>query len=119
MSNEQGARASAVAASDPRTETEPETAPGPDRARVWQLLGPPTDQQGSVNDPRSEREQGCEWNEKWIYRTPGGSEIERIVLFNRYDLQGIFRLRKDGSAVAESLDEEGGVLRELPPPVGT
>ncbi len=75
---------------------------GLDRGEVWRLLGPPTDQLGSVNDPRTQVEFGCEWNEKWIYRGADGREIVRVVLFNRYDLLGIFRIGADGSAEAES-----------------
>ena len=41
------------------------------------------------------------WNEKWIYR--GGLAVVRVVLWNRYDLLGVFRIQPDGSAVAESL----------------
>ena len=35
-----------------------------DRGRVWKLLGAPTDQIGSVNDPRTHEEFGRAWNEK-------------------------------------------------------
>ena len=41
-----------------------------DRARVWKQLGAPTDQVGSVNDPRTREECGVRWNEKWVYRGP-------------------------------------------------
>ena len=76
----------------------------PTRAEVWKKLGPPSDQVGSVNDPRTQLEHGVRWNEKWIYRGEDGRSIERIVLWNRYDLAGIFRLKPDGSAEPESLD---------------
>ena len=76
-----------------------------DRGRVWQLLGAPTDQEGSVNDPRLRDEFGVRWNEKWIYRGEDGRSIERVVLWNRYDLVGAFRLRHDGSAEPEPLPE--------------
>jgi len=76
-----------------------------DRGRVWKLLGAPTDQEGSVNDPRTRDEHGVRWNEKWIYRGEDGETVERIVLWNRYDLVGAFRLRPDGSAVPEPLPE--------------
>ena len=75
-----------------------------DRGKIWKLLGAPTDQLGSVNDPRSQLEHGVRWNEKWIYRGEDGRSIERIVLWNRYDLAGIFRFKPDGSAEPESLD---------------
>jgi hypothetical protein len=78
----------------------------PDRGQVWKLLGAPTDQQGSVNDPRTVEEYGTTWNEKWIYRGEDGESIARVVLWNRYDLVGVFRLKPDGSAEAESLSED-------------
>ncbi len=77
----------------------------PDRGRVWKLLGAPTDQEGSVNDPRTREEHGVRWNEKWIYRGEDGKRIERIVLWHRYDLVGAFRVRPDGSAEPEPLPE--------------
>jgi hypothetical protein len=76
-----------------------------DRGRVWNLLGAPTDQEGSVNDPRTRDEHGVRWNEKWIYRGEDGETVERVVLWNRYDLVGAFRLRPDGSAEPEPLPE--------------
>ncbi len=77
----------------------------PDRGRVWALLGAPTDQVGSVNDPRTAEEFGVKWNEKWIYRGEDGKSVDRIVLWNRYDLVGVLRVSADGSAVAEELPE--------------
>lgn len=73
------------------------------RERVWSLLGAPTDQVGSVNDPRTHEEHGVRWNEKWIYRD--GREVVRVVLWNRYDFLGAFRVRPDGSAEPEPLPE--------------
>jgi hypothetical protein len=64
-------------------------------------LGAPNDQQGSVNDPRTRQEHGVLWNEKWVYRD--GLEVIRVVLWNRYDLVGVFRIRPDGSAEAEPM----------------
>ena len=69
-----------------------------DRGRAWELFGAPTDQVGSVNDPRTREEYGVRWNEKWIYVGPDGRSIERVVLWNRYDLAGAFRVRSDGTA---------------------
>ena len=74
-----------------------------DRGLVWKLLGPPTDQVGSVNDPRTHEEAGGVWNEKWIYRAPEGEEILRIVLWHRYDFVGAFRVKPDGSTEPEPL----------------
>jgi hypothetical protein len=76
-----------------------------DRASVWKELGAPTDQQGSVNEPRTREEHGVVWNEKWIYRGETGHSVERVVLWNRYDLVGVFRILPDGSAEAEPLPE--------------
>ena len=78
----------------------------PDRGRVWQLLGAPTDQVGSVNDPRTFDEYGVKWNEKWIYRGEDGESIERVVLWNRYDLLGVFRVKPDGSGDPEPLPDQ-------------
>ena len=76
-----------------------------ERGEVWERLGPPAEQQGSVNDPRTREEHGVKWNEKWIYLGEDGKSVGRVVLWNRYDLVGIFRIRPDGSAEAESLPE--------------
>ena len=76
-----------------------------DRGRVWQLLGAPTDQEGSVNDPRIRVEHGVRFNEKWIYRGEDGGSVERVVFWNRYDLAGAFRVRPDGTAEPEPLPE--------------
>ena len=43
-----------------------------DRGLVWRILGAPTDQEGSVNDPRTRVEHGVTWNEKWIYLDADG-----------------------------------------------
>jgi hypothetical protein len=77
-----------------------------DRGQVWKQLGAPTDQEGSVNDPRRSEEYGVKWNEKWIYRGEDGKSVERVVLWDRYDLVGAFRIRPDGSAEPESLSEK-------------
>jgi hypothetical protein len=74
-----------------------------DRGKVWKWLGAPTDQEGSVNDPRTQLEHGVRWNEKWIYRGEDGRAVERVVLWNRYDLAGVFRIGADGSAKPEPL----------------
>jgi len=76
-----------------------------DRGRIWKHFGAPTDQEGSVNDPRTHREHGVEWNEKWVYRGEDGRSVTRVILWNRYDLAGVFRIAPDGSAVAEPLPQ--------------
>jgi hypothetical protein len=68
-----------------------------DRNRVWKRLGAPTDQVGSVNDPRTHEEHGVKWNEKWVYLAEDGS-VERVVLWLRYDLMGAFQA--DGSPLS-------------------
>jgi len=66
------------------------------RAEVWRLLGAPDDQIGSVNEPRVVEEYGFSWNEKWLHRNTAG-RIVKVVLWDRYDLVGIFRVDEDGS----------------------
>ena len=68
-----------------------------DRGRAWEVFGAPTDQLGSVNDPRTHEEFGTKWNEKWIYRGDGLA-VSKVVLWLRYDLVGAFRVKPDGSA---------------------
>jgi len=75
----------------------------PTRGQVWKLLGAPTDQVGSVNDPRTQEEGGVRWNEKWIYRGADGKSVERVVLWKRYDFLGVFRVKPDGSVEPEPL----------------
>ena len=72
---------------------------------MWKRLGAPVDQIGSVNEPRTREEYGVRWNEKWIYHGADGRSVVRVVLWNRYDLVGVFRLRSDGSAEPETLPE--------------
>ena len=76
-----------------------------DRGTVWEKLGAPTDQVGSVNDPRTTEEHGVKWNEKWVYRGGDGDSVERIVLWHRYDFLGAFRVSPDGTATPEDLGE--------------
>ena len=76
----------------------------PDRGTVWELLGAPTDQEGSVNEPRTTEEHGVKWNEKWVYRGEDQS-VEKVVLWLRYDLVGAFSLKPDGSAEPIPLPE--------------
>jgi hypothetical protein len=78
---------------------------GLQRGEVARRLGDPTDQIGSVNDPRTREEFGVKWNEKWIYRDPEDAGFDRVVLWNRYDCLGIWRVRPDGSSEAEPLPE--------------
>ena len=75
------------------------------RGELWKRLGAPTDQLGSVNDPRTTEEFGVKWNEKWIYRGEDDRAIERVVLWNRYDLVGIFCIQPDGSSEPEPIPE--------------
>lgn len=73
------------------------------RREVWNRLGAPTDQEGSVNDPRTHDEHDVRWNEKWIYRS--GARIVRVVLWHRYDLLGVFAIGEDGGATREALPD--------------
>ena len=72
------------------------------RGEVWKRLGAPVDQVGSVNEPRTGEEYGVRWNEKWVYRGAEGHRVFRVVLWNRYDLVGVFRIAPDGSAEPEA-----------------
>ena len=76
------------------------------RDRVWKMLGAPSDQVGSVNDPRTRETGGVRWNEKWIYRRSHGDAVERVVLWNRYDFVGVFRVNPDGTLEPEALPDE-------------
>jgi hypothetical protein len=76
-----------------------------DRAEISRRLGDPTDQIGSVNDPRVQEEHGQRWNEKWLYSPRHGEEGVLAVLWNRYDFLGAFRLLPDGSVRPEPLPE--------------
>ena len=76
----------------------------PGRGEVWERLGAPTEQVGSVNDPRTREEHGVTWNEQWVYLGDDGKTVERVVLWHRYDLVGVFRIKPDGSAEPESFE---------------
>ena len=79
------------------------TQANPDRGAVWKCLGAPSDQVGSVNDPRTQEEHGRKWNEKWVYLGEDGRTAERVVLWNRYDFIGLFRVQPDGTLESEPL----------------
>ena len=76
-----------------------------DRGRVASWLGAPTDQVGSVNDPRTSVDFGVKWNEMWRYKNPEGEDFDRVVLWNRYDFLGVWRLFPDGHVEPEKLPE--------------
>ena len=73
----------------------------PDRGSVWKRFGEPSDQEGSVNEPRTRDEHGFTWNERWIYRE--GERVTRVVLWNRYDLVAVLRVEPDGREVPEAI----------------
>ena len=77
----------------------------PDRGSMWQSLGAPDEQIGSVNDPRTHEDAGVRWNEKWIYLGLDGAPAQ-VVFWHRYDLAGVFRVCSDGSL--EALLEPAG-----------
>jgi hypothetical protein len=77
-----------------------------DRGEVWKRLGAPNDQVGSVNDPRTHEEYGVRWNEKWIYLADADGSPARVVLWNRYDLVGVFRLSPNSAAEPEALSAD-------------
>ena len=75
------------------------------RGRAWEIFGAPTDQVGSVNDPRTSDDHGVKWNEMWVYTDPEGEGFDRVVLWNRYDLLGVWRVFAGGRAEPEPLPE--------------
>jgi hypothetical protein len=84
------------------SEAAAEDRPAVQRGEVWKRLGAPDDQEGSVNDPRTREEGGLSWNEKWIY-LEGGAPA-RVVLWNRYDFLGVFRVGEDGALESEPFE---------------
>ena len=78
------------------------------RGEVARRLGSPTDQVGSVNDPRTTEELGVKWNEKWVYCDPERAGFDRIVLWHRYDLLGVWRISGSGVATPEALPDKAG-----------
>ncbi len=83
----------------------PRAEPRITREEVWRRLGAPTDQVGSVNEPRTHDEYGVRWNEKWVYRGENDESVERVALWNRYDFLGAFAIAPDGTARREALPE--------------
>jgi hypothetical protein len=63
--------------------------------QVCTTRGAPGVQVVSINDPRTHEQCGVKWNEKWVYPRPDGSQ--RVVLWNRYDLLGVFQVGADGA----------------------
>ncbi len=57
-----------------------------------------------MNDPRTHEEFGAKWNEKWIYRDPEGEGYDVVVLWNRYDLLGAWRIHPGGHTEPEQLE---------------
>ena len=76
----------------------------PDRGAIWRRFGAPSEQIGSANEPRSSVENGVRFNEKWIHRDRSG-RITRVVLWDRYDLVGIFRVDERGALHEEPVPE--------------
>jgi len=70
-------------------------------AEVRERFGLPTEQIGSVNDPRTREENGVRWNEKWVYLLPGGAR--RVVYWHRYDFRGVMLESPDGALRKEAL----------------
>jgi hypothetical protein len=68
---------------------------------VRERFGLPSEQIGSVNDPRTREENGVRWNEKWVYPLPGGGR--RLIYWHRYDFRGAFVEGPDGAVRKEAL----------------
>jgi len=77
------------------------SANGIDHAAVRERFGLPTEQIGSVNDPRTREENGVRWNEKWVWLLPHGER--RIVYWHRYDFRGAVVEEPDGTVRREKL----------------
>jgi hypothetical protein len=82
---------------------------------VVQRWGTPNVTVGSVNEPREMEENGCRFNEKWIYRlsqaTPDQPR-ERIIYWHRYDFVAAYLLTAGGALVPDDLAGMIGVLRD-------
>jgi len=76
------------------------------RGEVWKRLGAPRDQIGSVNDPRLHEDCGVRWNEKWVYPDAYPDGASRVVLWNRYDLVGVFKVKPGGGFEPDRVLEE-------------
>ena len=59
------------------------------REQAWAEWGAPTEQIGSVNDPRSDVAGGLRWNELWIYHDVCSGLLVRRVLWHRYDFVAV------------------------------
>jgi hypothetical protein len=69
-------------------------------AEARERWGDPDEWEGSVNDPRTREEHGLRFNERWVYRMPGGER--RIVYWHRYDCRGVLRVRPGGEVQPEA-----------------
>jgi hypothetical protein len=78
-----------------------------DRGAVWKALGAPREQIGSVNDPRTKVECGVRWNEKWVYPKAHDDGSDRVVLWNRYDLLGVFKVGPGGACEPDPVLQRG------------
>jgi hypothetical protein len=76
------------------------------RGAVWKAFGEPFEQIGSVNEPRARVECGVTWNEKWVYREAHEDGSDRVVLWNRYDFLGAFKVERGGACEPEPLSTE-------------
>jgi hypothetical protein len=78
------------------------------RNDVVRLWGTPDATEGSLNDPRIRLENGIAWNEKWVYKQPGGEPSrprQRVLYWQRYDFVAAERIEQDGHSVRESAAE--------------
>lgn len=71
------------------------------RLAAVERWGEAEDVEGSVNDPRTREEHGIRFNEKWIYRLPGGGH--RLIYWHRYDFRGALLEAPDGGVQPERL----------------
>lgn len=81
---------------------------------VVQRWGTPQATLGSLNEPRERKENGVEFNEKWVYRlqrVEADDPRERIVYWHRYDFVASFLVEADGRVARE---DPAALLAGLP-----
>jgi hypothetical protein len=87
------------------------------RNQVVELLGTPQRTDGSINEPREQREGSIAYNEKWIYEhlenDPSGA-LQRIVFWHRYDFVGTM-IRFDPREAWMRDDRFIAALQRVPP----
>ncbi|HZO80511.1 MAG TPA: hypothetical protein VFB33_02365 [Candidatus Binataceae bacterium] len=75
------------------SEDRPQRDRAPARNAIVALLGTPDRTDGSLDEPRTQEENGVRFNERWLYThlkdDPAGAAM-RVVYWMRYDFRGTF-----------------------------